>query len=311
MSIAKIIDKSIISLKDEYKDYLKGLNPDSISGSMFMIYALEIIYKDEDFDNIETGIIDSAYRREKHDYGIDAIYIRNNKRFIETPEQLENCNQDSKFRIQIFQFKKGSGIDQASILKLKEGIEKLIIEEEIDEEKNKYLYNRMDVFNDIKENIVVNYPSKNIFVDIFIVFSGNESTVREDDLITTQFEKIKKQLYENAYSNCEFHIVDGKDLIERKKRGNEIVDIISYEKSFKYISNSEDSNKLNGYISIVNGREIAQLVKTHKSALFEANIRDYYRISDLNSKILETSCDNVESKFFWSFNNGLTIGCTN
>jgi hypothetical protein len=67
---------------------------------------------------------------------------------------------------------------------------------------------------------------------------------------------------------------------------------------------------LNGYISIINGIEIAELVRKHQSSIFEANIRDYFKRSDLNSKILETSSNEEEAKYFWSYNNGLTMTCS-
>ncbi len=59
----------------------------------------------------------------------------------------------------------------------------------------------------------------------------------------------------------------------------------------------------------MNASEIAKLVKNWQTAIFEANIRDYYRRNDLNKKIIQTSVSEDEAKYFWSFNNGLTITC--
>jgi len=56
-------------------------------------------------------------------------------------------------------------------------------------------------------------------------------------------------------------------------------------------------------------KEIAELVRKHQTSIFEANIRDYYKRSDLNSKIATTSSSLDEAKYFWSFNNGLTMTC--
>ena len=39
-----------------------------------MLFALANIFRDKDFADIEQGIVDSSYKSEKYDYGIDAIY---------------------------------------------------------------------------------------------------------------------------------------------------------------------------------------------------------------------------------------------
>jgi hypothetical protein len=299
MSIFNVLENKIIKSKDDFSEYLSDKKGDILRGSEFMFFALTNIFKDKDIEEIEKGMFDSSYRGEKYDFGIDAIYITGSNEIIENPEELEEFNDESKFKIQLFQFKRGNGIGQDDLLKLKTGISKILIEENISEEDNLYLYNRMSNLNEIKSRLFSEFNTKNIEVQVHIVFGGIESNIHSE-----------KILNEKGYTNSNIIITDCEKLINATSTSNQIIDIIEYEKTFKYITDTESKTKLNGYISIINGKDIAELVRKHQSAIFEANIRDYFKRSDLNSKILETSSSVNEAKYFWSYNNGLTMTCS-
>lgn len=309
MSIYRIIDKKVEAIKSMYASTLDGFSDDIQSGSAFMIYSLTTVFNDRDFEDIENGIVDSAYRQEAHDYGIDAIYLSANRTFITSIDQLEDFNEDTKFTFHLFQFKKGRGVDQGELLKLKEGIKTIFVDENVDEQKNSYLYSYLVDLNEIKHELYERFSSEQINIKCYICFGGTKKNIEENDLLMVQVSAIGTTLDQGGYSNNITEIYDAQRLIDLDKKGEEIIGVISYEKTFKYITETDSKHKLNGYISIVNGGQIANLVKQYQTSLFEANIRDYYRRSELNSKILNTSADQDESKLFWSFNNGLTITC--
>lgn len=309
MSIYKIIDKKVEEIKSMYASTLDGFPEDVKSGSAFMIYSLSTIFNDRDFENIEKGIVDSAYRQENHDYGIDAIYLSANRSFITSIDQLEDYNEDTRFTFHLFQFKKGRGVDQGELLKFKEGINTVFVNENVDEQKNSFLYEYLADLNEIKHELYERFSSEQIKIKCYICFGGTKKNIEENDLLMTQVNAVSSILDQGGYSNNFTEIYDAQRLIDLDKKGEEIIGSISYEKTFKYITETDSKHKLNGHISIVKGDQIANLVKQHQTSLFEANIRDYYKRSDLNSKILSTSADQNESKLFWSFNNGLTITC--
>ncbi|MFV9482279.1 AIPR family protein [Christiangramia sp. ASW11-125] len=306
MSIFKVLEKSIENFSDQLSDK-KG---DILKGSEFMLFALTNIFRDKDLEEIEQGIVDSSYRGTKYDFGIDAIYITASNDFIEQPEELEDYNEDTKFKIHIFQFKRGTGISQADLLKFKKGIQKVLIDESLSDEDNLYFYNRMLVLNEIKSKLFSDLPAENIHVINHIVFGGIESNIHSEKILTDEIEDIEKALKDNGYTTTACKITDCEALIKGPSKHQFIIDIIEYEKTFKYITDTDKKNKLNGYISIISGKEIAELVKKHQSSIFEANIRDYFKRSDLNSKIIETSSSEEEAKYFWSYNNGLTMTCS-
>tara|TARA_R110000787_G_scaffold263516_1_gene369314 strand:- start:701 stop:2356 length:1656 start_codon:yes stop_codon:yes gene_type:complete len=310
LSIFKILDKSIEKSSTKFTEYLTGKQGSILRGSEFMLFALANIFRDKDFADIEQGIVDSSYKSEKYDYGIDAIYITASNDFLEQPEDLQEYNEDTKFKIHIFQFKRGTGVSQADMLKFKNGIQKVLIDEELDDTDNLYFYNRMHVLNEIKSSIFENFPSENISVTAYIVFGGMENNIIKDKIVSDEILKINDDLNSSGYTNSKVKIIDCETLIKDPAQFQNIVDIVEYDKTFKYITETDQRAKLNGYISIIKGSEIGELVRKHQSSIFEANIRDYFKRNDLNSKIIETSSSDEESKYFWSYNNGLTMTCS-
>ncbi|AJG75560.1 AIPR family protein [Bacillus thuringiensis] len=308
MSLVAIIKSRVISKLDQLEEF-KAHPQEVQEGIAFSLYSVENIFKNFNSSEIEEGIVDSSYRGEKADYGIDAIYATANKEYLGDVEQLEEYNQDSKFEFHILQFKKGKGIDVETLLKLKEGIEKTFINNELVETENEYMYGRMNDIRELSNEIYERFSPKQIKIKVYICFSGSRILVDENEDIQIRIKDIKKLLMEDGYSNVEFVVVGSQELIDLERGREEIKDTISYEKSFKYITTAEEEQKLNGHIAIVKGEEIARLVKEWQNALFEANIRDYYTSNVNNEKILDTCSDINESKYFWSFNNGLTITC--
>jgi len=310
MSIFKVLEGNINKSSENFSDYLSGKTGDLLKGSEFMLFALANIFKEKDIVEIEIGVVDSSYRGENHDFGIDAIFITGSNDFIEQPEEVEDYNEDTKFIIHILQFKRGTGVAQADLLKLNRGIKKILIDEDITPEDNLYFHNRMIALNEIKTKIFETFSSDNISVHVHVVFGGIEKNILSEKILTDELANIENSLKSNGFINTKNIITDCESLITSPSKSGQIVDIIEYQKTFKYITEIDTKNKLNGYISIINGSDIAELVKKHQTAIFEANIRDYYKRNDLNSKIIETSASVEEAKFFWSFNNGLTMTCS-
>ncbi|MBU2529047.1 AIPR family protein [bacterium] len=309
MSIFSIIDHKVEEYKNTHPELLSGLKKDIREGAAFMLYSLDTILREYKFEDIEEGIVDSSYRKERHDYGVDAVYITANREIIKTIEQLDEFNEHTKFVIHVFQLKKGRGVDQACLLKYREGIKEIIIEEKYAADKNSYLYRYMTNLTEIKQKIYLKFSSDQIKVQHYIGYGGVAKTILDNDLLMKQLHGICDDLTNGGYVNANYEIFDAQRLIDWHKKGDEIIDTLKYQKTFKYITDTDGYNKLNGYVSVISAKEIARVVKEYQTSLFEANIRDFYRKKDLNSKILKTSTDEKESKYFWSFNNGLTITC--
>lgn len=310
MSIFKVLETNITKSAENFATYLSDKTGDILKGSEFMLFGLTNIFKEKDIVEVETGLVDASYRGEKHDFGIDAIYITGSGEFIEQLEELDDFNDDTKFIIHVFQFKRGSGVAQADLLKLNSGIKKVLVDENISESDNLYFHTRMNGLNEIKNKLFETFSSDNICVNVHIVFGGIKKNLEAESILTDELTKIENTLRENGFTNAKTLITDCEELINSPSKSGQVVDIIEYQKTFKYITDVNEKSKLNGYLSILKGREIAELVRKHQNIIFEANIRDYYKRNDLNSKITETSASEEEAKFFWSYNNGITMTCS-
>lgn len=208
MSIFKVLEGNINKSNENYSEYLADKKGDILKGSEFMLYSLSNIFKDKGIDEIENGIVDASYKEEKYDFGIDAIYITASNDFIEQPEELEDYNEDTKFRIQIFQFKRGNGISQADLLKFKTGIKKVLIDEDLKEDDNLYFFNRMNILNEIKNKLFTEFSSDNISVICHIVFGGIESNLYSEKIINDELVDIISTLKNNGFMNSKISITD-------------------------------------------------------------------------------------------------------
>lgn len=308
--IFEILKNKVDSYIEHNSDLLDDFSNDVKQGSGFMLFSLSNIFKNFDIDDILDGVVDASFRKVNHDYSIDAIYLTADGEIINSDDDFDNYDEDTKFCYHIMQFKKGTGIGQDDLLKYKEGIDEVFVKSNCNEESNTYLYSKLDVLSHYKEKLYfTHFPSENIKVLIYLVFGGLKNNIDSNDLLTKQVKDISDLLTSKGFLNNSVEIIDAQKLIDLEKKTDEIVDLLKYQTTFKYITEVEKNKKLNGYICIVNGNEIAKLVDTWKSGLFEANIRDFYKRNPLNSKIFETSTNSDEAKYFWSFNNGLTITC--
>ncbi len=59
------------------------------------------------------------------------------------------------------------------------------------------------------------------------------------------------------------------------------------------------------------GKELARIYNENRERIFQQNVRYSLRMKSksINKQILETACDDIKSKSFWYFNNGITIIC--
>jgi hypothetical protein len=59
------------------------------------------------------------------------------------------------------------------------------------------------------------------------------------------------------------------------------------------------------------GKELAKIYNDYRERIFQQNVRYFLglRSKSINKQILETATDSAKSKYFWYFNNGITIVC--
>ena len=122
----------------------------------------------------------------------------------------------------------------------------------------------MIALNKIKDGLYERFSSDQIQVVCHIVFGGMAINITSDSLLMDEIKNIKSQFTNNGFINVEINILDCQELINLSIGVGKIVDTIEYQKTFKYITDIDSENKLNGYISIVKGKNIADLVKKYQ-----------------------------------------------
>lgn len=303
--LIEIIQNRVDTKVEDLKDFTES----EAQGIGFSQYALEKVFQSFTNEEIDAGIVDACFRKGKKDHGIDAIYVTANKEYIDNIDQLKEFNKDTKFEFHILQFKKGNNLDEGTFLKLKEGIENTFIGNVLLEEDNEYMFEKMKILKELRREIFTKFQPRNIKVKCYVVFSGSkELTLSNADFLQI-INNTKDLMLKNSYSQVEYEIWGAQELIDAETNFSNISGILNYKQHFKYVTAGENDQKLNGHIALVKADEIGKLVEEWQSALFELNIRDYYRTSSNNAKIVETASDKEEGKYFWSFNNGLTITC--
>lgn len=281
MSLKNIIEKRVNKEIEELESDFKKLNETDKNGIAFMLYSLKTILKDSSIEDIEKGIVDSLYRKEKYDFGIDAIYLLANNEIIDSPDEIEHYPKETRFIFDLYQFKKGTGIDQASLLKFKEGIEKVFINNNCSLSDNEYMHNYFSNIVEIRNSIYDKFHSSNISVRLNICFSGVSENLRKESIISDAMDSTELILRNNGYKNVITKIFGDQELLDTEKEKSEIITNLQYKKIFNYITGDT-----NGFIAIVNAEVIAKLVKEYGNSLFEANIRDYFNSKGVNNNTI-------------------------
>ncbi|MBI1936123.1 AIPR family protein [Candidatus Woesearchaeota archaeon] len=310
MSILAMIETRVNEEINNLDENFKNKPEDIKQGTAFMLFSVKNIFKEFDDNEIEDGIVDSQYRDETHDYGLDAVYVTANGANISTVEELAEYNKDTSFIFHLLQFKRGNTLDMNTLLKFKDGIKKAFVDDEIDINQNEYLFEKMHEVKEIRTKIFDQFSTQQIKVKSYLCFSGVKDTVLNDQLLKPHINDIKKLIVDASYNAEDIEIIGAQELIDFERKKQEIITILNYKKSFKYITQTENTKKLNGYVCIIPTEEVGKLVKQWQRQLFERNIRDFYKNNDINNKIFATACSERESNYFWSFNNGLTITCS-
>lgn len=308
MSIIRIIEKrveeEVLLLDMENSSYSKT----DLDSFGFMFYSVKKFFPQFNSEDCEIGIVDSSYRKEEYDYGIDAMYLTANGVRISSLEDLSIYNGDTRFEFHIIQFKNSPGVDQAALLKFQRGIKKVFINLDHKISENEYLFHYFSELVNFRDTLYDNFQPEQISVKIIISYLGSSKNLHENSALNDILKDIEIDLNDGCFKNS-IEIIGGSELINYEYSNTNIESSIKFEKNFSYITEYGGENKIKGHICIIQNKEIASLMKKWQTSLFEKNIRDFYSKNPINKKILETSSDDSESPLFWCYNNGLTIIC--
>lgn len=149
-----------------------------------------------------------------------------------------------------------------------------------------------DVFND---NQITNLP----VVNIYFVTNG---------LLPSDAERERAVLLEEKWKTFRVHYFSTEDILhlldDQKRRASQIrvkSKGVPYEQSF---------GEVKGFVTTLPARSLIDIYeKCGKEQVLEGNIRHFLGSNRINSKIKQTAESEVDSKYFWCLNNGVSIVC--
>jgi predicted CopG family antitoxin len=277
-----LVKKNFINIKIEKLAKFLSINKDRA----FTYLSLGLLM-DLDENNIDDDIVIDG----EGDKQIDAILI------TEIGGEKKVC---------LIQTKREPGFSSNTVIQMGNGLNWIFgaNSREVSKLKNVKLKNKIGEVCDMWD--------ANISVNVYYCTLGDETKVPKEareqaDAITNTYGK----LFNNRFS---FSFVGARGLYDsmqrREKTGKVVKEKISYE-FYQDMANMLDYyiEGFEGAICTVRGKEIARLVNKHGDNLFEANIRKFLGANKVNKSISETCGSEKDSRFFWFFNNGITIVC--
>lgn len=232
------------------------------------------------FDKEDEDARTAYLPKGKRDLGINALWTEDSEKTVYVCQAVYSKNQVTEDTI--------NALIQAPIqLKDKKIVEMTENDEAIEKSrlylkclKNHYKTQLILVIN----SFLINRISK-------IIDSWNHDNP-EETVSTINLDRIKEKYEENLSKfseekpNVELHVVPDQYFIDRTSGAT--------QKSI---------------VATIKAKELAEVGEAHKFALFLDNIRYDLGLNRVNKGIIQTLNDSKECKYFWHFNNGLSIVC--
>lgn len=291
-----------ILLEEVLKQRKIDLAPEYSASEFFELFTCSELLKNRDlsFDEIEAGIVDQG-----GDGGIDAIFTFVNGELA--TEETEFADSKSNFHVDLYiiQAKTTDGFSEAPLDRLLSSTRDLFnFSTSIDSLRAVYnaeLLSAVEVFRRTYQELASHFPE--LHVNYFYCSkAGKDPHPNVERKVEPLREKVR-ELFSNAKFNFEFYGARRLLEISRKKKRT----------SFDLAITETPISTKGGYICLVALKSFFDLITDESGELlkgvFEANIRDYQRNTEVNQEIRDTLTGKGKEDFWW-LNNGVTMLCS-
>ncbi|MBF0554616.1 MAG: AIPR family protein [Nitrospirae bacterium] len=266
-------------------------NLDNIRGSLperrqkhdsyaFLIFAMTSLLD----ISINEAIL--SYTDGSDDGGIDAIYID------ETEDNIIINIFQSKYHGKNLKLGIGKNEIDLTIAKVEE-----IFRGKESKRESEIMKARIEEIRDIIKS-TLKMPE----VRIYFVVNTYKPAESEKDRVKMLEEK------DNYY----VFFYDGSDILQvrDKSKQKESKIIITTYKDILYLSTDKKLGDVRGIVATISAEELINIYKSSgQDKILSRNIRYFLGNNRINRKIKETDSSDKYSKYFWFFNNGITITC--
>jgi hypothetical protein len=276
------------------------LAPDLTAHEYFEIFSAEQILKDYalSYDEIRSGIVGQG-----GDGGIDSMYTLINEELLQEDSDPGIYKKIIDFRVVIIQSKTSGSFAEDPIDKLTATTEDLF-------DLSKNLKDLSQVYN--KEVISAAERFRNAFKvtaskfpDLTFCYYYASKGADPNPNVQRKVERLRRaisQLFSSAEFNFEF--LGAKELLALARR------VPKTSHTLNLAENPISSTGEVGFICLVRLRDYYNFITDDEGNIlrdiFEANVRDYQGVNEINEQIQET-LRSAQQEDFWWLNNGSTI----
>lgn len=259
------------------KSKLKNLKEQQKYSYAFVVFGLATLL-DLDYKEVFSFITDGG-----NDKGIDAIYIQNDENIY-------------FFQFKYFDYKtnKDRCICENEVNKVVMAVND-ILDDKIVVNSNFILRDKIEEIKDLKQNLIKPLNAKIYFVSNV---EDNKKSLHPNCL-----SELNTRFNDDYRSFEDINLNDLFKLIDTNKKGRKEIVITANGKCNRY-----DIAGVPSYIINLKARDLVKLYEDGgKDEILTNNIRYYLSSSKINKAIQDTIKDEKYSRYFWLFNNGVSI----
>jgi hypothetical protein len=301
----------VVVISELLKQKRQQLDPLATEAEFFEFFSADQILRDYTLDpeEIRSGIVgqESNATANGTDGGIDSMYLVVNGKLIRDSEQIKSL---ATFRtnlildVIVIQSKKEKGFGLTTIDRLSSTLENVFqidkAPSDFSEKYNEPLLEIIECFRNLHTALISKHPKINVCV--YYATIGDSAGIDSNILGKAKEleEKIPRIL--STVSDCKFHFVGARDLIDLSRRPR--------KNQFKVRCLNSISDGKGGWVALVEIGEYFNLITENgclREYLFESNVREYEGDVDVDKQIRKTLQNPDKRTAFWWLNNGITI----
>lgn len=274
--------------------------PDEKPDDYFEIFCAEEILKDLDLndDEIASGLVGGG-----NDGGIDSAYLFLNDELLREKANISGIRGKPRIDLHVIQSKTSAGFSETAI-------DKLIVTTErvFDLESQRTVLERIfndevvalvEVFKHTYLGLVARLPA--LTIRYYYASKGDEVHPKVQEKVRQLTEVVRKKFSDVDFR---FEFLGARHLLELARR----TPTTSYQ--LKLAEIPIPAAKGVAYVCLVRLQDYFEFITSDSRVLlrhlFEANVRDYQGITQVNAQIQKTLRD-APTEDFWWLNNGVTV----
>lgn len=276
--------------------------PNMKKAEFFEVFVAEQVLKEFGLtsEEIESGLVGDS-----HDGGIDGLYTFANGELVQDDFDSSGLKKGVLIEVVIFQSKTSAGFDEATLDKLMASTGHLFsLANNLDDFKDRYnegVRSSAELFRQTYTKIAGRFPTLRFR---YIYVSYGDSKAVHPNVVGKggDLERVVKGVFPSAQFACEF--VGATALLDLARQQPPTTFGIHF---------SEILTGNGGYIALVKLRDFVKFIKDStgglRKSLFDANVRDYQGVNQVNEEMQQSLRAGGPEDFWW-LNNGVTVVAT-